>query len=253
MKSGFYPYSGPAGRDDPSRPYPSWYYPEANGAAFIVHNIQEYLTAVDFFYRSVFGQSSNILWFLGINSGTPTLLPQVLAAENTFNENTDIAGFSANISDSGAFTYPQLLVRMALAGIPTRLIEWTANALEALIFAVSSGDMAAPATVFALNPFGLNRNISDVLSDPQEIPEASSPEISPLFGKTDGSVGAGRPFAVFAQNGDGRHLFTVFPRVAGTLPIERLPDSAQYLFKIQVPPELRSAILRQLTRLGMVN
>ncbi|CDZ24809.1 hypothetical protein CCDG5_1701 [[Clostridium] cellulosi] len=271
MKRGFYPYSGPAGKDDPSRPYPRWYYPDADGTAFIVHNVQEYITAIDFFYRSVFGNSENTLWFIGLTTDIPTLLPQVLSSGNPFDETADISNFVAGIGAGRAYAYPEVLLQMAFHNIPTRLLEWSTNSIKALHDALSNTNSNLPATVFALDPLGLNRAASiemsdslhvpealraaaEKLSDALHAPEALSAEIAPLFGSSDRtSAGANSPFAVTAMDNNGKkRMFTVAPNSPQALAIERIPNSARYLFKIQVPSELRTLLLRQLQRVGLL-
>lgn len=251
MKKNFYPYSGPAGKDNPSHPYPSWYYPRADSTAFIAHNVQEYITAVDFFYRVIFGESAGEIWFIGLDSGRPSLLPPIFNISNSSDGTSEIANFSSHLKTDSALTYPELLIQMALQNIPTRLLEWTGNAIEALLNALEdSGD--GPATVFALNPLGLNSHISRAGNDVTGVPDASNPNIIPLFGNMDGDSGSSMPFSVVTESFGSRRLFTVFPNNPEAKPLERLPDSSDYLFRIQVPSMLRNLVMQQLKRLGVL-
>jgi hypothetical protein len=150
------------------------------------------------------------------------------------------------------------LLLMQHYGVPTRLLDWTENALAGLYFATVSQNHHSgprvPGCVWVLDPVGLNvesaiPNLGDdiptlgvgsVLDEYDHGSVASAPHARPPV-----AVLAMRMFPrLVAQAG----VFTLVHRV--TTPLQRLKDGA-FVGRILIPPDAKSHIADELTTLGV--
>jgi hypothetical protein len=243
VDSGFYPFSGPAGKDDPSKPYPKWYYQNAGGEGVPAHSVEEFLYVVDAGYRVLFGgkfaADKPELWYLGVKDEKTPVLPRI--AQEQTDEQEQIMRFIPDPTLAGEQSYPETLFQMYANGLPTRLTEWAQNAIVALKNAVQDTGKANLA-VWCLGPANLNRMIGGYASG---IPELLDEMAGCLFGSY-GILGVDKPFAVRA----GTSAFVVFPR-HGACALEEQPGSAVYLTKIIIPRSACALIREQLRRYGL--
>lgn len=251
LKKNFYPFSGPALNDDPSRPYPKWYYPDNTFSTHTANNIQKYLNAIDRFGRRFENTVLQTeIWFLGSGSEEIELLPKSAASNN--DEQAEILNFITNMKYAGRPDYPEVLFLMYDEGVPTRLLEWNTDAFTALYRAINSNiaqGEPSNSAVWLLNPSALNRSLG--LGDRRGVPAFSDSGADALFGRAGGAVASSRPFAVYGPpRGKRASAFTVFPAVNVTA-LENMPDSADYLSEIIIPGGARFSILKQLSRYGI--
>jgi hypothetical protein len=156
-----------------------------------------------------------------------------------------------------------MLFLMQHYSVPTRLLDWTEDALAALLFAVDTSGSEAEAgieenpVVWCLNPVKLNETYKlHDLYPPGYIPNADEQKVYQLFGAQEGSCSNKKPCAIYAPLNNARIIaqkgvFTVFPFNNELSAFENLPDSADYLAKIIVDGRARGAICEELQRYGV--
>lgn len=254
LKSGFYPFSGPAGRgEDPGR-FPTWYYPNAESIEITAYTVQGYFNAIDIVRRRLFGALANdenaVMWFLGRQNADDPLLPTLASAVGQ-DERTLAASFGAGAA-AVPQTYPELLLKMCDAGVATRLLEWTTNSVNALIAAVgnfSTAGAGTTAAVWCLNPARMNLVLHD--NNEGAVLDSTEGAAAALFGDATGETRDGPPFAAYITGEDGRRRpFVVFPR-QDNVPLQLLPGSAAFLSRIELPVPSRVTIAGQIRRYGL--
>jgi hypothetical protein len=264
LKSGFYPFSGPGGKDDSSGLYPKWYYPDADNAGATVHSVQKFLEAVDQNYRIIFSGRFRLekpeMWFVGQSIENGSLLPaSAKSDESALDEQTLIKNFAASAIPEDVRPFPEVLFRMYSRGITTRLLEWSTDAFATLScslnFKTSDNSAPADAVLWCLNPSGLNLTARFNQNDAQElIPDGCDTNTAALFlGENEEVATDSRPFAVYGPpSGNRKSVFTVFPNSKEATAIEKLPESAAFLAKIIIPAAAATLISEQLRRYGFL-
>lgn len=147
-------------------------------------------------------------------------------------------------------------------GVPTRLLDWSENALVALFFACETDDTRLEGVpepdgdVWVLMPEGLNRQAGTW----------SSKHVEDLpFVGVDSNLDPYNPMAGTAPQVPLRHVAVIasrnFPRIIsqwGTFTItgeetaiEHLPDAAKFLTRIRVEGAAKQQILEELRSLGV--
>ena len=156
------------------------FYPALCGFEQKVETVEQYMRAVDNAYRVLWNEEqlaadikySPRLWFRGLKSSDYPLLPSIgrkelhVEAENTFllkfkaRALTYMDRASARPGCEGANAYWDWLFLMQYYGVPTRLMDWSEDALVALLFAIDSDtspeEKINDAAVWCLNPVKLN-------------------------------------------------------------------------------------------------
>lgn len=232
----------------------------------LVRNVVEYLNAVETAYIQFEAGDSTNLWFRGSESDTYTLLPPV--ARKPYNINSETTFMSLFKPKSAPYisenqeinlvynndSFIAALFLMQRAGIPTRLLSWTEDALAALFFAVNNvaGETENP-VVWCLNPVKLNTTYK-FNDTPGYIPNAAEKKVTEIFG-SDKNSGLLKPGAVYSPflSPDiiaQKETFTIFPFNTELKPLEALPDSKDYLFKITIDKSMSDTIASQLKRYG---
>ncbi len=248
----------------------------------VVHNVEEYLTAVNNCYGKLWVKGEDTapqnyrpkLWFRGIKSENYPLIPTIARyTSNIENEKVLISKFKSlappylgdpfSFSFTSASTidsYWKLLFLMQISGAPTRLMEWSEDAFVALLFAadtsISETEAENNSAVWCLNPVKLNEVFKFQNSLPSYIPNAEETNVTSLFGQQEIPGSNKKPCALYSPLNSTRltaqkSVFTVFPYSSDLTAFENLPDSASYLSKIVISKELRSDISEQLRRYGL--
>lgn len=223
-----------------------------------VRSTAEFLDAVEKAYAHL-GAGSGGLWFRGTESDAYPLLPPALRKTPAADEEALVARFKTRAAPyicglkeiNLAFdrnSYITALFLMRSAGIPTRILSFTEDALAALFFAVNAkGDAGEPA-VWCLDPQKLN------IEHGFGVPNAAERKVAELLGpgKNPESL---KPCAVYspflsvdiiAQ----KEVFTIFPSGALIKSLETLTDSENYLYKIAIDKNACKTIAEQLERYG---
>jgi hypothetical protein len=253
-----------------------------DGTAGLVHSVEEYLAAINDCYSQLWKAESDSalplkynskLWFRGLKSEDYSLIPSI--ARDSYNveyETIFISKFKSKalpyLSEPSSFpfasaveSYWGLLFLMQHYGIPTRLMDWSEDALVALLFATDTftteAEAAKNAEVWCLNPVKLNQAYKfHEFYPPGYIPNANEPKVYQLFGPQEDLSKNTKPCALYGSLNSTRIMaqkgvFTVFPYNANLTAFEKLPDSATYLSKIVIAGDLRSDITEQLRRYGL--
>lgn len=253
-------------------------YRPAAGAITEVRNVdsvESYLEAVNRFYRMICPgdtEPCEQLWFRGVKKAAYNLDPSI--ARGGLGPESEIV----YLSKFRSLAYPYLselpsfpdaddrgsywgwLFMMQHYGVPTRLLDWSREALVALLFAVSPNttddETACDPAVWCLNPVELNKafRFYDFLK-PGYIPNVVEPAFTARFGphaktenvKAAAAIGPLNNPRIIKQAG----TFTVYPKTKVTVALNLLPDSSDYLYKIVIRKEARPSINKQLRRYGL--
>jgi hypothetical protein len=162
---------------------------------------------------------------------------------------------------NGVESYWSWLFQMQHYGVPTRLLDWSRDALVALYFATNPEDRSLTkgidGAVWVLNPVVLNRAYNfNKFTQAGYIPNVEEAGFNILFGpdslplsnpKPAAAIGPLNSSRISAQRG----VFTVFPHQKNLIPIEQFPDSNLFLFKICIANENVDEIQSQLKRYGI--
>jgi len=248
-----------------------------------VHSVEEYLKAVDNAYKKLCSKSEKCeLWFRGQKqfnqpSNRPEdrwdLIPSI--ARKPYNPLMEVIFMSKFKSyaipfvqelpsfpiPNGQAAYWHWLFLMQHYGVPTRIMDWSRDALTGLFFALEGrGDKerGKDAAVWILNPVRLNEAFSFYsFVNPGYIPNVDEDVVNLYFGP-NAELGNNKPAAVIgplnnphivAQKG----VFTVFPHEREITPLNLLPDASNYLLEICIDGNSDKAILEQLERYGITH
>lgn len=249
---------------------------EVTNCMIRIQSVQEYLGAVDQAFRTICGpnQGSNCeLWYRGLAKKTFTLLPSIARGSlNPLFEIVYLSKFKSLVIPqvqslpsfplpNGIPSYWHWLFMMQHYGVPTRLLDWSRDALTALFFATDRTNpdvvVGTDAAVFVLNPVKLNEVFTfNPNLKPGYIPNVEEPEFNALFGPQNEAPTTLKPAAaigplnsphIVAQRG----VFTVFPHVKNLTALENFSDASNYLFKICIAWESFDIIRTQLARYGI--
>ncbi|MFC3772872.1 FRG domain-containing protein [Paenibacillus sp. GCM10012303] len=240
-----------------------------------VDTVEKYLKAVDQIYRMVCPPQkprSCELWFRGTKSTTFNLEPSIARGLGAQSEIVYLSKFRSlaypylgNVpyfpfSEDKTHSYWGWLFLMQHYSVPTRLLDWSREALVALLFALGMPANATEEThdkvVWVLNPVVLNRAFRFYpFLKPGYIPNVTEPAFTARFGpnakndnvKAAAAVGPLNNPRIIKQAG----TFTVFPITPTMVPLNLLPDSSKYLYKIIINKAARDAMNDQLFHYGL--
>lgn len=220
----------------------------------IVHNISEYI-------ESIVGlkMMHDKLWFRGHSVVDYALQPTVYRAPYSWkNELPLLHQFKARAArfiDSTPNTDIEWLFIMQHHATPTRLLDWSENALVALAFATqyhSDTHMGKDAAVWCLNPLKLNANIRFPEYGDEPIPNiCENKDLQTMFESSRQNY----PIAIIGpQNTDRiiaqRGVFTLFPN-KDSFSLESLDGADSFLVKIIIPQASIKPISDDLYYIGM--
>jgi hypothetical protein len=248
----------------------------ANGIFEItgIQTVEGYLKAVDQIYQKICPPTetnSCQLWFRGVKSTTYDLSPSITRGLGAQSETVYLSKFRS-------LAYPYLdrvpyfpysedrnsywgwLFLMQHYGVPTRLMDWSREALVALLFALGEPTQSIERTtdkvVWLLDPVSLNKSFRFYsFLKPGYIPNVTEPAFTARFGpnakndnvKAAAAIGPLNNPRIIKQAG----TFTVFPKTQRTVALDKLPDSSTYLYKIVIKNEARQAMNTQLLHYGL--
>ncbi|HWJ03624.1 MAG TPA: FRG domain-containing protein, partial [Verrucomicrobiae bacterium] len=237
-----------------------------------VRSVEEFLTAVDQAFAGLCPDIDNCeLWFRGQPQASFHLEPRI--ARKPRNPELEILYLSKFKSmaipyvqelpsfpiPNGRAAYWHWLVMMQHYGVPTRLMDWSRDALTALFFATTQmeNDVGKDAAVWVLNPVTLNTAFSfHSFVKPGYIPNLDEEAVDLYFGPNAQILANKKPAAVIAPLNNPhivaqRGVFTVFPRVKEIIALDLFPDSANYLVKIVIAADRVDFIHNQLANYGI--
>lgn len=257
------------------------FYPALCGFEQKVETVEQYMQAVDKAYRILWNENqteANIkyspkLWFRGLRDFDYPLLPSIARRGlNVEYETIYLSKFKSKAvpylnqvpirpSCEGICAYWEWLFLMQHYGVPTRLMDWSEDALVALIFAIdldaSEEEKSKDAAVWCLNPVKLNTAFTFHDYYPEGyIPNVQEKGAYDIFGPQKNPFQNKKPAAVYGPMNSPRIIvqrgtFTVFPYTVPLVDMKDLTDSYQYLIKIVLAKEFRTSLTEQLRRYGI--
>ena len=223
-------------------------------AEFEVKSVAEYLNTV-----TSLKSDHEKLWFRGHASSDYTLMPTVYRSPYSWeNESALLHQFKARAArflSHAPNDDTEWLFIMQHHATPTRLLDWSENALVALAFAIQyrkseHGDKSA--NVWCLNPIKLNSNIRFPTYDYEKIPNiCASKELQEMYASSRQTypiavIGPQNTERIIAQKG----VFTLFPN-KDSFTMESLGKADEFLVKITIPKEYVDSIKEDLYFIGM--
>lgn len=161
----------------------------------------------------------------------------------------------------GLCGYWDWLFLMQQYGVPTRLMDWSEDALVALLFAcdinATEEEKEKDPAVWCLNPVKLNEAFHFYdLYPPGYIPNVVETEVYNLFGPEKHGIINKKPCAVYGPLNSTRIIvqkgvFTVFPYNKVITEFERLSDHEDYMEKLIINKDARPRIIEQLRKYGI--
>lgn len=218
-----------------------------------IKNISEYLNVV-----TSMKSSHEKLWFRGHASEDFTLMPTVYRAPYSWeNEAALLHQFKARavrFLDYIPRDDIEWLFIMQHHATPTRLLDWSENALVALSFAVNyrNGLKEKAANIWCLNPYILNTNIRFNTQDYEKIPNiCESKELQEMYISSRQKfpiaiIGPQNTERIIAQKG----VFTLFPNKE-SFKMEDLEGAEKFLIKITIKAENIESIKQDLYYIGL--
>ncbi len=255
--------------------------PKVTDCIIRVNSVQEFLTAIDVAASALCDPTQNQnceLWYRGQVQTGYKLLPNIARSTkaglklNPELETVFLSKFkSLSIPyveslptpplPNGTTPYWSWLFQTQHYGVPTRLLDWTHDALVALYFATNPEDSSLTpgidAAVWVLNPVVLNKAFSfNSYVKSGYIPNVEETGFNVLFGPDSELLSSPKPAAAIGPLNNNRIIaqrgvFTVFPHQKNLLALEEFEDSAGYLFKICIASKSFNAIQAQLQRYGI--
>ncbi len=257
------------------------FYPALCNTESKVTSVEQYIKAIDDAYRVLWGpaqEESDIkyspkLWFRGLRAFDYPLLPSIgRRGLNVEYETIFLSKFKSKAvpfldqvpirpAVEGVSAYWEWLFLMQHYGAPTRLMDWSEDALVALVFAIdtsaSEEEKEKDAAVWCLNPVMLNTAFTfHDFYPPGYIPNVQEKGVYEMFGPIANPFQNKKPAAVYGPLNSSkiivqRGTFTVFPYTTPLVDLKDLPDSDRYLQKIVIAKDFREALTEQLRRYGI--
>lgn len=243
-----------------------------------VRTVEEFLTAVDTAAHILCDANQNCeLWYRGQVQTGFQLMPSISRPIGgiPLNPELEIVFLSKFKSlatpyidylptpplPNGVESYWSWLFQMQHYGVPTRLLDWSRDALVALFFATNPEDSSLvrgiDAAVWVLNPVTLNQAYNfNEFTQPGYIPNVEEAGFNRIFGPDSLPLTTPKPAAAIGPLNSSRinaqrGVFTVFPHQKNLTPMEQFPDSSTFLVKICIATESFEDIQAQLRRYGV--
>lgn len=219
-----------------------------------IDNISEFISSI-----TDLKAKHNKLWFRGHPAVDYILQPTVYRKPYSWkDELTLLHQFKARAArfiNTPPNTDIEWLFIMQHHATPTRLLDWSENALVALAFAAqyrSDQHNGKDAAVWCLNPLKLNENIRFPEYSDEPIPNiCENKDLQTMFESSRQNY----PIAIIGpQNTDRiiaqRGVFTLFPN-KDSFSLESLNYAEEFLFKINIPEARIKSISDDLYYIGM--
>lgn len=219
-----------------------------------VHNVSEYISSI-----TDLKTSHEKLWFRGHPDVSYALQPTVYRPpykwENELPLLHQFKARAARFIDNPPSTNIEWLFIMQHHATPTRLLDWSENALIALAFATqyrSAKHFGKDAAVWCLNPLKLNENIRFSEFPDEPIPNiCDNTELQTMFESPRQNypvaiIGPQNTARIIAQRG----VFTLFPN-KDSFSLENLEHAEEFLFKIVIPETSINSISDDLYYMGI--
>lgn len=219
-----------------------------------IHSVSEYIDAV----TSLKSQHDR-LWFRGHPSGAYTLQPTVYRPPYNWQKEVPLLhqfkARGARFISAPPESDVEWLFIMQHHAAPTRLLDWSENALVALAFAIQyhkEKHAGNDANVWCLDPKKLNDNIRYPGLDREPIPNiCASKDLQSMFESPQQNypvaiIGPQNTDRIIAQRG----VFTLFPN-KDSFTMETLDRADSFLYKIIIPEADISKISEDLYYIGM--
>jgi hypothetical protein len=238
-----------------------------------INSVEDYLNAVDAAYRRICPVTGRCeLWFRGQPQPRFNLEPNITRrGRNPLMEIIYLSKFKSYAIPfvqelpsfpipNGPAAYWHWLFMMQHYGVPTRLLDWSRDALTALFFALDGqgpDDIGQDAAVWILNPVKLNEAFSfHSFVKPGYIPNVDERIVNLYFGPNAEVLADKKPAAVIGPLNNPhivaqRGVFTVFPHVREITPLNLFPDASDYLLEICVSAKSIPLISTQLRHYGI--
>lgn len=200
--------------------------------------------------------NASLLWFRGHANIDYKLAPSIYRTPYSAKEEAE---FMNLFKAKGVKFFPdksnyfEWLFLMQHYGTPTRLLDWSENALVAIAFATQyrkEKDKDKDAVVWCLNPFCINEKARIIQGDEKIINICSHNAVASLYEK-----GGAFPIAILGSYNSERIIaqkgvFTLFPMI-DSFNMEDLPEAEEFLVKINIPAAHVDAIAKELYFIGV--
>ncbi len=247
-----------------------------------ITTIEEYLNSVDNVYNRLWGDRettdaavkySSKIWFRGLKDEDYLMLPSIARSGiNVEYETIYLSKFKSKAIpylgqlpsyplSEGLHGYWDWLFLMQHYGVPTRLMDWSEDALVALLFAIDvnarPAELEKDPAVWCLNPVKLNEAFNfNNFYPPGYIPNVEEKEVYEMFGPVQRGFNNKKPAAVYGPLNSTRIMaqkgvFTIFPYTVNMVEFDKLPDSEAYLEKLVISKDTRKSMTEQLRRYGI--
>lgn len=223
-----------------------------------IKSVVEYLERI----KSVYG-GKELLWFRGQAKDYEELIPKLFRTEKGIElEESLYYRFQAKaipMLEKVPNTYFEWLFVMQHYGIPTRLLDWSTDALIALAFAITSRKeyhKVDHAVVYCLEPYNLNTEFNTMYDKPSKlIPNIIMDEINQNFSYKSQNhyrwpiacIGPLNNTRIVAQKG----VFTLSPIRRENFSLKGLEHSSQFLTSIDIHKDHIEQITNELAMLGI--
>ncbi|WP_409272831.1 FRG domain-containing protein [Neobacillus sp. SCS-31] len=226
-----------------------------------IQDVGSYLLAI-----ASFLESSKRLWYRGQSKDNTEykLLPS--SFRNSTDEDYEMDFYMKFKAKAVPFleklpnSFWDWLFIMQHHGVPTRLLDWSEDALIALMFAIEYRSTTDPiefdAVVWCLDPLELNRNFN-FQSTRNNIPNIESEDITSIFGpESPPGVPINHPIAVIGSLNSERIIaqkgvFTLFPKPPSVRALEETNNADRFLSKIVIKKSAIDTIKKQLYNIGI--
>ena len=219
-----------------------------------IHSIAEYISSI-----TSKKTSHTNLWFRGHADSSYALQPTVYRSPYTWKDEIPLLhqfkARAARFISSPPNTDIEWLFIMQHYATPTRLLDWSENALVALAFAIqyrNAEHTDKDAAVWCLDPQKLNINVSFSAIKDEPIPNiCENEELQTMFDSPRQEypvaiIGPQNTDRIIAQRG----VFTLFPN-KDSFSLETVDNANNFLIKIVIPHTSINSISEDLYYLGI--